>query len=165
MRRPAVHRLFGMSNELGLADVVNERSDFHDVCQASPAKNVTVLTTGPIPDDPAELLAGDRFMGLLEALRDKFDYIILDCPPVLHVSDPTIIAPLVDAVLLVTSLDAGGMPKAKLCSRTLHASGAELVGLIVNRADVSSSSYVYSSEYASLNQYAPLAETGVGSSS
>ncbi len=144
MRRPNVHTFYGLSNELGLVDVISGRSELCDSCQAGPTEGLTILTAGSIPENPAEILASDQFSALLETAREQYDYVLLDCPPVLPVSDPCIIAPMVDAVLVVSSLSADGLPEAKQCKRLLDSVKAPIAGIIVNRAGTPGVYYEYS---------------------
>jgi capsular exopolysaccharide synthesis family protein len=154
MRRPAVHTLFGLSNDVGLSTVLTEESEFHDVVQRAPSKSLSVLTAGPIAESPAELLCSAKFQELLEMLREKFDFIILDCPPVLPVTDPTIIAPLSDYVLLVTTnLAEKGLPKAKQCHRSLDGCGISLGAIIVNRTQATNADYAYGDYQTDYSEY------------
>lgn len=161
LRRPSVHQLFGVEKTPGLVEVINEAVDFHDVCQQGPSQNLSILPSGEVPANPGELLASDRFSGLLQALKEKYDYIILDCPPVLPVSDPTIIAQLVDSVLLVTCLDSNGIPKARQCCRSLASAGVDLAGLIVNRADHSGGAYSYEGYEGDMSTYRQYQEASI----
>jgi len=158
MRRPNIDKLFGLQNHLGLADVVAGKAELNDCVQSSDIENLSWLPTGKLPDNPAELLASVQFRDLIELLRDKFDYLILDCPPLLPVTDPAIIAPLADQILLVTTLNADGIPQAQHCQRTLASVGGKLAGVIVNRAGEAGAKYAYSSyDYGTTKyqQYVP----------
>ncbi len=143
MRRPNVHAIFGLENKKGLAEVVNGTLSIDEACQQGPLPNLKILTSGKIPDNPAELLASEEFKTMLEAARMEFAYVIVDCPPLLAVSDPAIIAPLVDRVILVTSLDSQSLTKSRQCNRILSSVNAKLAGLIVNRAGRTNSGYTY----------------------
>ncbi len=143
MRRPSIHSVFGIANEAGLVEVLRGSRELADVTVDSECEHLSILPTGQIPPDPAEMLTSETFAHLLETLRQKFDYVILDCPPLLPVSDPAIVAPLVDRVLLVTGVNASGIPEAEQCNRILSSVAARLAGIIVNRAGLPSATYGY----------------------
>lgn len=158
MRRPNIDKLFGIENHSGLVDVVNGQAELSDCIHAEVVENLAVLTSGVIPENPAELLASSSFRDLLQMLREKYDFVIIDCPPLLPVSDPSIVAPLVDQMLMVTTLHAEGIPQAEHCHKTLESVGARLAGVIVNRAGAAGAKYAYSSyDYgtAKYQQYVP----------
>ena len=109
------------------------------------------------------------FKQFLESVRDKFSYIILDCPPVLPVTDPSIIAPLTDGLLVVSVIDSQSRPQTERTKKILDGVGAKILGVVVNLADDSASKYGYDSygyegyeEYRSpQNNYRSPAEVGV----
>lgn len=143
MRLPQVHRLFGVSNEKGFADAINEPSRIDEFLLPSTVPGLTLLPSGQAPANPAELLSRPDCKELLESLRSRFAYIILDCPPVLAVSDPSILAPLTDGVLFVSVVDNESRPKTMRSKRILEGVGAKIIGIVVNRSDESSQRYGY----------------------
>ncbi len=144
MRRPSVHKLFGKDNKFGLADVLQGKGDLADAMIETECSTLTLMLTGPLPSDPAELLSQKRFADLLGAMRQKFDYVIIDCPPLLPVADPAIVAPLVDRVIVVTSLSSKGLPEAEQCHRILDSVSAQVAGVVVNRSGLPGAGYRYS---------------------
>ena len=143
MRLPQVHRLFGVSNEKGLADAINEPGRVDEFMVPSTVPGLTLLPSGQAPANPAELLSRPECKELLESLRSRYAYIILDCPPVLAVSDPSILAPLADGVLFVSVVDNESRPKTIRSKRILEGVGAKIIGIVVNRSDESSQRYGY----------------------
>ncbi len=143
MRLPQVHRLFGVSNEKGLADAINDPSSVDEYLVPSSVPGLTLLPSGQAPANPAELLSRPECKELLESLRSRYAYIILDCPPVLAVSDPSIVAPLADGVLFVSVVDNESRPKTMRSKRILEGVGAKIIGIVVNRSDESSQRYGY----------------------
>lgn len=143
MRLPQVHRLFGVSNEKGLADAIHEPSRVDEYLVPSGVPGLTLLPSGQAPANPAELLSHPECKELLESLRSRYAYIILDCPPVLAVSDPSILAPLADGVLFVSVVDNESRPKTMRSKRILEGVGAKIIGIVVNRSDESSQRYGY----------------------
>ena len=143
MRLPQVHRLFGVSNEKGFADAINEPGRVEEFLVPSTVPGLTLLPSGQAPANPAELLSRPECKELLESLRSRYAYIILDCPPVLAVSDPSIVAPLADGVLFVSVVDNESRPKTIRSKRILEGVGAKIIGIVVNRSDESSQRYGY----------------------
>lgn len=132
-RKPRVHRLFDLSNpEVGLASVVADEADLGGAVQTCEIPNLSLLPCGPRPDHPAELLSGPKFLDVLNDLRGSYDYVILDTPPVLAVSDPVAVAPRADAVLLVFRMRNDARPAAERARDELLAVQARLLGVVVN---------------------------------
>ncbi len=143
MRLPQVNKLFGVSNEKGFAAAIVDADNIDDYLIPSGVPNLTLLPSGQAPTNPAELLSSPECKELLEKLRSRFAFIILDCPPVLAVSDPTILAPLADGVLFVSVVDGESRPKTMRSKRILEGVGANIIGIVVNRSDESTQRYGY----------------------
>ena len=169
MRLPTIHTNFGIENKHGLVDVLLGEKELVDVLVPGPVSGLTLLPTGALPQNPAELLASPMFKQFLESVREKFSYVILDCPPVLPVTDPSIIAPLTDGLLVVSVINSQSRPQTERTKKILEGVGAKLLGVVVNLADDSASKYGYDSygyegydEYRSAeNNYRSPAEVGV----
>jgi capsular exopolysaccharide synthesis family protein len=101
IRKPRVHEFFGVTNNRGLADVLEGTMPIEEAIVRTGIDNVWLLPAGPAADRPAELLQSPRMSELLKFLRERFDFVLLDCPPVLGLADCLSIAPLADSVLLV----------------------------------------------------------------
>ncbi len=140
LRKPVVHRVFGTRNVYGLMNVLAGERDLESVWQ-QPVENLKILTVGPIPLNPAEVLSSKRFAEFLDQVRKRFDYVLVDAPPVQLVSDPTIIATQGDAVLLV--LDAQNTRKGAVrqAVRSMEAVGAHVLGTVMNNVRTSKSGY------------------------
>ncbi|MDX1928102.1 MAG: polysaccharide biosynthesis tyrosine autokinase [Pirellulaceae bacterium] len=169
MRLPTIHTNFGIENKHGLVDVLLGEKELPDVMVPGPVPGLTLLPTGGLPQNPAELLASPMFKQFLESVREKFSYVILDCPPVLPVTDPSIIAPLTDGLLVVSVINSQSRPQTERTKKILEGVGAKLLGVVVNLADDSASKYGYDSygyegydEYRSAEtNYRSPAEVGV----
>jgi len=131
-RKPKLHKLFGVSNEVGLASVIASGADLEDCIQQCDAPGLSVLPCGSLPPNPAELLMAPRFREVLDVLREAYDYVLIDSPPLLAVTDPGIIAPRVDAVLLVLRVGQNNRASAKRAKEILASLGAKLLGVVVN---------------------------------
>ena len=147
LRRPNVHRLFEARNFRGLADVLVKEDDPREVWQ-EPVPNLKILTAGLIPPNPAELLGSKRFTGLLERMRNKFDYILLDAPPVEMVADPLILATQADGVLLVVNSQNTRRGDLRRSVRSLNAVEANILGTVMNNAKASAGGYYGRQVYA-----------------
>lgn len=147
LRRPNVHRLFEARNFRGLADVLVKEDDPREVWQ-EPVPNLKILTAGLIPPNPAELLGSKRFTGLLERMRNNFDYILLDAPPVEMVADPLILATQADGVLLVVNSQNTRRGDLRRSVRSLNAVEANILGTVMNNAKTSAGGYYGRQLYA-----------------
>ncbi len=101
LRKPKIHNLFGIDNSKGLSTFFIGRDNWDDLVEETTVPNLFVMPSGPIPPNPAELLAGSKFDELVTALRQNFDFIIIDSPPVAVVTDAVLISRLCDTTLFV----------------------------------------------------------------
>src|SRR5262249_37980389 len=113
LRRPRAHRIFGLTARKGLAQVIAGTAELVEAVQPTVVPNLSVLPCGARPADPSELLTLPRFADLLEELRETYDYVLVDTPPLLAVSDPCAVAPRVDGVVLTIRVSKNGRPAAE----------------------------------------------------
>ena len=132
LRRPRIHRVFGMTAKIGLAEVIAGSAELDEAIQVTVVPNLTVLPCGRRPQNPAELLSSPRFEDLIDDIRGAFDYILIDSPPLLAVSDPCIIAPRVDGLLLALRLFKYGRPTAERARDILFGLKVNCMGVVVN---------------------------------
>ncbi|GMK39902.1 tyrosine protein kinase [Paenibacillus sp. CCS19] len=132
MRKPTVHKTFALSNRNGLSQVLSGQSEWVDAVQPTRIKNLQVLTSGPIPPNPSELLDATRMDGLLEQLRERYDMVLIDTPPVLAVSDAQIMATRCDGVLLVVNARGAKRREAIKAREALLLVQARIVGVALN---------------------------------
>jgi capsular exopolysaccharide synthesis family protein len=135
LRRPSVHKLFGVSAAQGLASVLGGEADLPNVVQQTAVPGLSVLTCGPVPPNPAELLTLPRFAQLLADLRARYDCVIIDTPPLLAVTDPAVVSPLADGVILTIRLSKNARPHAERAKEVLTTLGARVIGVVVNGVD------------------------------
>lgn len=142
-RKPVLHKVFGLRNIYGVVDVLVGQHTLEEVWH-EPLSGLKVLTVGPVPPNPAELLGSRRFAQFLASVRRDFDYVLIDAPPVGLVSDPAILATQGDGVLLV--LDAQNTRKGALreSMRSLEAVGANVLGTVMNNVKKGRDGYYYS---------------------
>jgi capsular exopolysaccharide synthesis family protein len=131
-RRPRIDSYFGLTGGVGLSSVVAGNAEFSDAIYKTAVENVWVVPCGKRPSNPADLLASRRFKEFIDYQRELYDFVILDTPPVLAVTDPGVVAPRVDAVLLVIRLSKDSRKTATQAAETLKGLGARIVGVVIN---------------------------------
>ncbi len=141
MRRPRLHRVFGISNDVGLSNVIVGDAKLGDVIKRSESENLDVLVCGPTPPNPSELLLTRKFADIIEELKGRYDRILFDTPPVGAVTDPVILGAQVDGVLLVLKCQKTSRDSAKQMLRALEDANAHVVGAIFNDVDLASRRY------------------------
>src|SRR5690606_29432287 len=113
LRKPTQRKAFGLPVGLpGVANYVAHTAEI-DECIRNIAPGIDLLTAGTVPPNPQELLASQRFVDLINGLRDRYDYIVIDSPPVLAVSDSVLLSTLADAVIFVIKSQATAIPLAQ----------------------------------------------------
>lgn len=145
MRRPKLHELFGLKNERGLSTLLSSEIRNGDAfkCIHDSARGVQVLTSGPLAPHPAELLGSDQMRALLEELRARFDYIIVDSPPIAYFTDGVVVATLVDGVMLVVRRGKSSRRIVRRTQKILHDVGARIFGVVFNHAGMPSDAAYY----------------------
>ena len=148
LRRPGIHRAFGLSNSAGLSTVLAGLDSFENVVQRyPPLSNLFILPAGPTAPYPAELLGSDRMQELLAKLRNEYDQVILDSPPVMLVTDAAVLSAHMDAVLLVVRSGQTSKNALRHAREQLLQIKAPLTGIVVNGAKLHSVDYHYRSYY------------------
>jgi len=146
-RRPTQHKLFGLGNHIGLANVVTGELAPDDATQQTEVPHLSVMACGPRPHNPSELLTSPHFAELIESLRDQYDFVLIDTPPVLAVTDPGIVSARVDGVIMALRIRKNGRPNALRARKVLQELDANMLGIIVNGIDHRTGSYGYYSSY------------------
>lgn len=147
LRKPRQHKIFNLPNLVGLSAVITGEAELADAVQTTEVADLTVLPAGVSPPNPAELLTSPEFPQLLDVLREKYEYVIVDTAPVLAVSDPCVVAPRVDGVLLVVSVSKNGRSDAERAKEILCGLETKLLGVVVNRINYEASGYGYGYGY------------------
>lgn len=147
MRKATVHKTFGLSNEIGLSNLVSGQQAASSVIQATDVNNLSIITSGPTPPNPAELLNSRRMNVLMEELYQTFDLIIFDLPPVMTVADGLIMASKTDGTVLVIREGVTRKDSVLEAKNRLLQAKARILGVIYNGAEqVNESSYYYYSD-------------------
>ena len=166
LRKPRLHRFFGLANDQGLTSILAGQAQLADVARrVEGLDSLRVVTSGPVPPNPAELLSSDAMESLLDLLRSTADYVVIDTAPALYVSDPMIVAPRVDGVLVVVDADATTGGAASHAVDQLAQVGARVIGSVLNGFDASKARYYGRYGYRYHHRYGDLGENGAKAAS
>lgn len=169
LRRPRVAKAMGIRGGVGLTNVLLGDVALDDAIRPSPVENLFVMTSGPIPPNPAELLAGHHFRELLDVLCGKFDRVLIDSPPAVPVTDPAVLSTEVDGVVLVVRHGKTSRDVVKRAAKHILDVGGEIIGVVLNDVDTSAKGYrayygmyyhYYQSEYRADEEDGPAADKG-----
>jgi len=144
LRKPALHKIFGLQNMRGLVNILVGEYGLREASQE--LRELKVITAGPPPPNPAELLSSRRFAEFIGQARREFDYVLVDVPSLDLVSDPTIAATQANGVLLVLDAQSTSKGAVRRAVRNLEAVGANVLGTAINNIEASergSSHYDY----------------------
>jgi capsular exopolysaccharide synthesis family protein len=144
LRRARAHKALGVDNVRGLTNVLVGEVSLGDAIQKSSVEGLDVLASGPIPPNPAEVLGSEKMQELLREAAGRWDRVIVDSPPIVAVTDPSLLAKSVDAVFLVISVGKTSIRTIQRARETLSTVGAVVHGAILNNADVKLSGYAQS---------------------
>jgi succinoglycan biosynthesis transport protein ExoP len=148
MRHPRTHITFRLNNRKGLSNLFSQNSYVLDgSCQPSGVDKLSVVTTGSLPPNPAELLGSKRMQAIIQAMAENADMVLVDTPPMLAVTDAAVLAPKVDGVLLVVR---PGKTRASALRHTLEEMkqvGARVIGVVLNDVTTHRSAYSYHYKY------------------
>ncbi|MEH7328547.1 capsular biosynthesis protein [Priestia megaterium] len=143
LRKPTGHYTFRLENHIGLTNVLTRQSTLAQAVQESEIPHLSVLTSGPIPPNPSELLASAQMAELLKEMKQQFDMIIFDTPPILAVADAQILANQVDGTILVVSSGKTEKDAALKSKELLSNAKGKLLGVVLNNRKVEEGNYYY----------------------
>ena len=141
LRKPSVHKVLGIDPSIGLSTYLSRRAELDDVIQKLDIPNLSVLPSGRIPPNPAEMISSGRMKEMMSLLAERYDHIVIDSPPLLKVTDPVILSTLVDGVILVVH---GGKSTREVVRRTRHElsiAGARIFGVVLNNVEAGQEGY------------------------
>lgn len=142
LRRPSVHKKFNLSNEKGLSNLLIGQYNFNEVSQKY-TDDLHILTSGTIPPNPSEMLSSKKMELFLEEAKKNFDYIILDTPPVVSVTDAQALSTIVDGVLLIVASGQAQIPEVHKAIELLQYVKANIIGIVANKIRSSGRGYKY----------------------
>lgn len=157
MRRPRLHQVFGVGNNLGLSTLLS--SELHDedieaAVQLDPGTKLHLLTSGPIPPNPAELIGSQQMNRLVSMLEGKFTHIVVDSPPIASFTDGVLIASMVDGVILVVHSGKSSRQVVRKSRQLLNDIGAKVFGVVLNNVNLrSQDNYYYYQSYYHRDSY------------
>jgi protein-tyrosine kinase len=143
LRKPTVHYTFQLDNTIGLTNVLTKQTQLDKAAVTTLVENLSVLSSGPIPPNPAELLGSKAMEEMLEATLKLYDIVIFDTPPVLAVTDAQILANRCDGTILVVGSGKTQIEPAMKSKELLLSSKGKLLGVVLNRKNAKDSQYYY----------------------
>jgi capsular exopolysaccharide synthesis family protein len=141
LRRPTTHKVFGVQQLAGLSSYLSRDIKIDSVIQKLSIPNLSLIPCGPIPPNPAELVSSEKMKEMLRILSQRYDHILIDSPPLMHVTDPVIISTLVDGVILVVHGGKSTREVVKRARQDLASVGAKVFGVVLNNLDLKREGY------------------------
>jgi non-specific protein-tyrosine kinase len=143
LRRPTLHLLFDRPNDAGLTSLLREERSFAEVTHPTGVPRLSLLPSGPLPPNPAELLGSQRMDRVVEWLRDHAEVALFDAPPTIAVADAAVLAPKMDGVLLVVSAGKTRRDHALRAKRLIEKVNAKVLGVVLNNVKFDGDLYSY----------------------
>ncbi len=147
MRNPSIHKFFELRNLVGFSDLLSGNDDLAKLTQPGPIPNLTIITSGPIPPNPSELLSGTRLSEVLERLLVVYDHVVFDAPPVMGLADSPIIAAQVEGAVFVIAAVETRAKAARIALRRLADVQAHIIGAILTKFNAKQIGYEYGYSY------------------
>jgi capsular exopolysaccharide synthesis family protein len=147
LRRPRVHEVFAQEQEPGLSNAIVGDAKASETVRQTDVPGLWLLTAGRIPPNAAELVGSRRFKDLLTSIRGQFDWVVIDSPPVMAVTDPNILASLADGVVFVIGAEMTSYKIARRAVEQLERGRAVFAGAVLNRVEIERHAYYYSQYY------------------
>jgi capsular exopolysaccharide synthesis family protein len=147
MRSPTVHEVVGLPNERGLSNYLAGEDDWHALVRPTAQKNFYAMTSGPVPPSAAELLSGDRIDGLIRALLEEFDHVVVDSPPILGLTDAPIISRAVEGCVLVVEAGGAAVRGIRASIERMRMVGGHIFGVVLTKVPKQTEGYGYGYGY------------------
>ena len=147
MRNPTVHKNFNLSNKVGLSSCISMGTAVADAVQETGIEGLDALTAGVIPPNPSELLGSERMQNILQRAKEEYDYVLIDTPPVLPVTDSLVLGRMVDGLILVIDSGEIKVEMAREVKNQLVHSGANILGVVLNKVRSEHHGYGYGYYY------------------
>lgn len=160
MRRPRIHKAFDVDNRVGLTSLILGEVDYDTCIQRTSVPNLDVLSCGPVPPNPTELMHTERFRAIVADLVARYDRVIFDSPPVIAVADAMILANVVDGVLFVIKSGQTSREVVRRAKEMLEGINAPLLGAVLNDLDLEDRAYRYHYYYSYYYRYGQYYDDG-----
>ena len=147
LRNPSIHKMFRLNNIYGLTDILAKDKAVDKCIQETELENLYVLTAGAIPPNPAEILSSEKMKNLIEDLKNIYDYIFIDTPPIGLVTDAGVLSSFIDGVVLVVKSESVEKKYLEETKKKLDAVDARILGAILNSYKSEQKDYNYYSYY------------------
>ncbi|MFR3072602.1 MAG: CpsD/CapB family tyrosine-protein kinase [Paeniclostridium sp.] len=147
LRNPTVHRMFNVSNAHGITEILTGQKSFEECVHTTEVKGLHVVTCGKIPPNPSEMLASRKMKAFIESLKDHYDYIFIDAPPIGIITDAGIISTYADGTMLVVASKEVDIDMVKIAKERLEKVNANILGIVLNKFEDSNGSYGYYNYY------------------
>lgn len=149
LRKPVQHNNFQLNNTVGVTNCLVNDLELSRAVQGTEVPGLDVLTSGPIPPNPAELIASNKMASLVNTAREAYDIVLVDSPPALTVTDASLLSAMVDGVLLVVKTASTKIEMVQNTKSSLEKANAKIIGVVLNQVDVNGSNYYYHYYYYS----------------
>lgn len=145
MRKPTQHYNFDSANYDGLSNLIIGKSDFDKAIRSTRVENLDLLTSGPIPPNPSELIASNRFKNIYTQLMDMYDFILIDTPPVNSVTDAQVFLQIVKDCVMIIDTEKNNKNEIKKAKQLIEQADGHIIGAVLNKTanDKSSNYYNY----------------------
>lgn len=147
MRNPTVHKNFNLSNKVGLSSCISMGTALSDAVQKTSIEGLYALTGGVIPPNPSELLGSEQMKNVLQRAKEQYDYVLIDTPPVMPVTDALIVSRFVDGMILVIASAEVKVEMARDVKNQLVNAGANILGVVLNKVRSEHHGYGYGYYY------------------
>lgn len=143
LRNPSVHKEFDISNIKGVSDLLLEEKNILNYIKQTEVKNLHIITAGAIPPNPSEMLSSNKMREFIEIIKEEYDYVFIDTPPIGMVTDAGILASFVDGTVMVVRSESVEIKAIQDAKKKLKAVNANIIGAILNRNKVKKDDYYY----------------------
>jgi capsular exopolysaccharide synthesis family protein len=155
LRRPSLHRLFGLPSDQGLTNVLVGEAALSDVAQQTAIPGLRVVTTGPLPPNPAELIESQQMTAMIERSREIADIVLFDSPPAIILTDAVILSSKVERTILVAEAGQVSRDAFNEMCRIIRNARGQILGVVLNKLRLGASDYYYYYYYYDYSHYAP----------
>lgn len=148
LRKPRIHKAFNIANTQGVVNIVVDGAPISQVTQSiETVSGLHIITSGPIPPNPSEILESQAMRNLIEELKERYDVVLFDAPPVCSVTDAAVLASMVDGIILVIASGETNIEAAKLSKKLLDKTNSNILGVVLSKADTSKNGGYYYNYY------------------